>query len=245
METGDGWLVRLHPRGGRLSVDDLRRIADLARRHGSGLIDITARGNLQLRGVRPETHGPLVAELLATGLVGHHARGHRAAGVDHVHGPLGLAAAVLVDRVDAGHAAADLVLAADQRARALGRDQHHVEVIARRDHAEVHVQAVREQQARAGLHVRRDRFLVDLLLHHVRGEHRDQVGLLHRLGRRLHGEAVGLGLGFGRAARAQADGHVEAGIAQVQRMRAALAAVADDGDAGLGKGRLGHLDSLL
>ena len=68
METGDGWLVRLHPRGGRLSVDDLRRIADLARRHGSGLIDITARGNLQLRGVRPETHGPLVAELLATGL---------------------------------------------------------------------------------------------------------------------------------------------------------------------------------
>ncbi|MBL8570560.1 MAG: precorrin-3B synthase [Phreatobacter sp.] len=68
METGDGWLVRLHPRGGRLSVDDLRRIADLARRHGSGLIDITARGNLQLRGVRPETHGPLVEELLATGL---------------------------------------------------------------------------------------------------------------------------------------------------------------------------------
>jgi precorrin-3B synthase len=68
METGDGWLVRLHPRGGRLAVADLGRIADLARRYGNGLVDITARGNLQLRGVRPETHGPLVDDLLAAGL---------------------------------------------------------------------------------------------------------------------------------------------------------------------------------
>jgi precorrin-3B synthase len=68
METGDGWLVRLHPRGGRLNAVDLRRIADLARRHGNGLVDITARGNLQLRGVRPETHHPLVAALLAARL---------------------------------------------------------------------------------------------------------------------------------------------------------------------------------
>ena len=44
-------------------------------------------------------------------------------------------------------------------------------------------------------------------------------------------EAVGLRLGSGRAAGAQADDDVEAGIAQVERVRAALAAVADDGDA--------------
>ncbi len=68
MATGDGWLVRLHPRGGRLTVDDLRCIADLARRYGNGLVDITARGNLQLRGVRPDTHRPLVGELLAASL---------------------------------------------------------------------------------------------------------------------------------------------------------------------------------
>src|SRR5690606_21441218 len=71
-----------------------------------------------------------------------------------------------------------------------------------------------------------------------------EVGVLHRLGGRLDGEAVGLGLGLGRAARTQPDGHVEARVAQVQRMRAALAAVTDDGDAGLGKGGLGHLGSL-
>jgi precorrin-3B synthase len=68
METGDGWLVRLHPRRGRLSAADLSHIASLASRHGNGLVDITARGNLQLRGVRPETHRPLVEALLAAGL---------------------------------------------------------------------------------------------------------------------------------------------------------------------------------
>ncbi len=45
-------------------------------------------------------------------------------------------------------------------------------------------------------------------------------------------EAVGFRLVPGRAVRAQADHDVEAGIAQVQRMRAALAAVAEHGDAG-------------
>jgi len=147
-----------------------------------------------------------------------------------------------VDGVDARHAAADLVLAAHQRARALGRDQDHVQVLARGDHAEVDVEAVGEQQAGAGLHVRADRLLVDLLLDHVRGQDRDQVGVLHRLGRRLDHEAVGLGLGLGRAARAQADDHVEAGVAQVQRMRAALAAIADDRDAldEGGSGGTGH-----
>ena len=69
METGDGWLVRIHPPGGRLSAEALDRLAALAAEHGNGLVDITARANLQMRGVRPETHPPLVAELLAAGLV--------------------------------------------------------------------------------------------------------------------------------------------------------------------------------
>ncbi|MDQ1135096.1 hypothetical protein QE386_003691 [Pseudoxanthomonas winnipegensis] len=155
---------------------------------------------------------------------------------------LGLARLILVDRVDARYAAADLVFAAHQRARALGRDQDHVQVLARGDHAEVHVQAVGEQQHRALLHVRRQHLVVQLLLHHVRGQHGDQVGVLDRLGRRLDQEAVGLGLGFGWAARTQADRHIEARLAQVHRMGAALAAVADDGDGGLGEvgGRSGH-----
>lgn len=69
METGDGWLVRLHPPGGRLTPAQLRRVAALARETGNGLVEVSSRGNLQLRGVRPDAHPALVTALLAEGLV--------------------------------------------------------------------------------------------------------------------------------------------------------------------------------
>ena len=149
---------------------------------------------------------------------------------------LGAAAAVLVHRVDAGHTAADLVFATHQRARALGRDQHHIQIGARRDHPEMHVQAVREQQAGALFQIRGQYVVVELLLHHVRGQHRDQIRACRCFRGRFHGEAVGERLDFGRAARAQADDDIEAGIAEIERVRAALAAVTDDCDGGVGRG---------
>jgi precorrin-3B synthase len=63
MATGDGLLVRLHPFAGRLSVDQARFIAQAAREHGNGHLDITARGNLQIRGVREDTYPALLALL--------------------------------------------------------------------------------------------------------------------------------------------------------------------------------------
>ncbi|MCO5090635.1 precorrin-3B synthase [Bosea sp. (in: a-proteobacteria)] len=72
METGDGWLVRLHPPGARLTSAQLRRIAALAADHGNGLIEISARANLQLRGVTAASHPKLVASLLAEHLVDEH-----------------------------------------------------------------------------------------------------------------------------------------------------------------------------
>jgi precorrin-3B synthase len=69
METGDGWLVRLHPPGGALVPGQLRRIAKLALEMGNGLVEISARGNLQLRGVTERTHPTLVNALLAEKLV--------------------------------------------------------------------------------------------------------------------------------------------------------------------------------
>jgi precorrin-3B synthase len=72
METGDGWLVRPHPPGARLNPAQLRRIAALARHHGNGLVEISARGNLQIRGVKPQAHPALVASLLAEQLVDEH-----------------------------------------------------------------------------------------------------------------------------------------------------------------------------
>ena len=51
MPSGDGLVVRLRPRGGRLSSAQAAGIAELSRRHGNGLIDLTGRANLQIRGV--------------------------------------------------------------------------------------------------------------------------------------------------------------------------------------------------
>jgi precorrin-3B synthase len=69
MESGDGWVVRIRPRGGRLSQDQAAGIARLAAAHGNGLIDLSGRGNLQLRGVTPASHEPLVEALRGLGLV--------------------------------------------------------------------------------------------------------------------------------------------------------------------------------
>jgi precorrin-3B synthase len=61
MATGDGLLVRLSPFGGRLTADQARLIAEAAREHGNGHLDITARGNLQIRGVSDGTYPDLFA----------------------------------------------------------------------------------------------------------------------------------------------------------------------------------------
>lgn len=72
METGDGWLVRLHPPGAKLAPAGLIRVAALALEHGNGLLEISARANLQIRGVTPESHPILVEQLLAERLVDEH-----------------------------------------------------------------------------------------------------------------------------------------------------------------------------
>ncbi|MEO0388871.1 MAG: cobalamin biosynthesis protein CobG [Pseudomonadota bacterium] len=69
MMSGDGLLVRVKPRMGRLSGDCVSTVCDLAERFGSGLIEVTARANLQLRGVAETDHPALLADLVQAGLV--------------------------------------------------------------------------------------------------------------------------------------------------------------------------------
>jgi precorrin-3B synthase len=51
MEAGDGWLLRVRLPGGAIAPDQLDVVADTSQRWGRGIVEITARGNLQLRGV--------------------------------------------------------------------------------------------------------------------------------------------------------------------------------------------------
>lgn len=69
MQSGDGLVVRVRPRGGRLLAVQASGIADLAERHGNGLIDVTGRANLQIRGVSAERHGSLLHALAGLGLI--------------------------------------------------------------------------------------------------------------------------------------------------------------------------------
>lgn len=69
MESGDGLIVRIRTRCGALSASDLVEIAHLAQRYGNGLIDLTRRANVQVRGVSAETIDDLRAELDRLGLL--------------------------------------------------------------------------------------------------------------------------------------------------------------------------------
>jgi precorrin-3B synthase len=69
MESGDGLIVRIRPRCASVSLGEMRAIAEAAAVHGNGHIDLTRRANLQIRGVSAATFGPLIAALLALGLL--------------------------------------------------------------------------------------------------------------------------------------------------------------------------------
>ncbi|MDB5664295.1 precorrin-3B synthase [Cypionkella sp.] len=69
MLSGDGLVVRIRPRAGRLVPEQARGIARLAGLHGNGLIDLSNRANLQLRGVTEASHPALIEGLRALDLI--------------------------------------------------------------------------------------------------------------------------------------------------------------------------------
>ncbi len=69
MLSGDGLVVRIRPRGGRLSADQVAGIAALSAAHGNGLIDLSSRANLQIRGVMDASYDPLMTGLQALSLL--------------------------------------------------------------------------------------------------------------------------------------------------------------------------------
>ena len=98
------------------------------------------------------------------------------------------------------------------------------------DPAVVDGEAVREEERRARLEVRRDLVAEERGLRAVRDEHRHDLRArtasatsLHRQARLLGGRARG-------AVGPQADHDLDAGVGEVERVRVALAAVAEHRD---------------
>jgi precorrin-3B synthase len=69
MPSGDGWIIRVRPPGGRLTPQQAREIARLARACGNGVIDLSSRANIHLRGVTEHSYVPLIEGLDALGLI--------------------------------------------------------------------------------------------------------------------------------------------------------------------------------
>src|ERR1700722_15235880 len=69
METGDGLLARVRTPRGRLSLDQAAALADTAIACGNGVIGLTARANLHLRGLSESTLPDLHARLEDAGLI--------------------------------------------------------------------------------------------------------------------------------------------------------------------------------
>ncbi|MEX0287073.1 MAG: cobalamin biosynthesis protein CobG [Paracoccaceae bacterium] len=69
MMSGDGLIVRVRPRAGRLSAEQVLGLCHAAQAHGSGQLDLTSRANLQIRGVAEDALEVLQANLDALGLL--------------------------------------------------------------------------------------------------------------------------------------------------------------------------------
>jgi precorrin-3B synthase len=63
MQTGDGLLARLAT-GATIGLDAAAALCAAARRHGNGIIEVTARGSIQIRGLSP-TSAPAFADTVA------------------------------------------------------------------------------------------------------------------------------------------------------------------------------------
>ena len=63
MASGDGLILRVRPQCARLTAAQALGLCAAAERHGSGILELTSRANLQIRGVTQAAFPPLLAAL--------------------------------------------------------------------------------------------------------------------------------------------------------------------------------------
>ncbi|MGC5014474.1 precorrin-3B synthase [Streptosporangium sp. DT93] len=67
--AADGGLARVRVPGGRLTPDRLRELAEAARLHGDGALELTSRANVQVRGLAPDEEHGFAARMARAGLL--------------------------------------------------------------------------------------------------------------------------------------------------------------------------------
>jgi precorrin-3B synthase len=68
-EAADGYLARIRLPGGLIGAGQMRVLARLAGELGDGRVELTSRGNVQLRALAADAAGPLTGELARAGLL--------------------------------------------------------------------------------------------------------------------------------------------------------------------------------
>jgi precorrin-3B synthase len=68
MQTGDGLLARLNPVAAGLSPAQLIGLCEAALHHGNGIVEVTARGSFQIRGLSAASAGMLTTDVDALGI---------------------------------------------------------------------------------------------------------------------------------------------------------------------------------
>ena len=70
MEAGDGLLVRVKPRAATLAAEQADAVAEAADRYGNGIVELTNRGHLQIRGLSHAGIEGLCRSMAEAGLAG-------------------------------------------------------------------------------------------------------------------------------------------------------------------------------
>src|SRR5882672_4935035 len=70
MATGDGLLARLTPAGSTISLTAFAGLCAAARTHGNGIIEITSRGSIQIRGLNAASAPLFAADVASLGIDG-------------------------------------------------------------------------------------------------------------------------------------------------------------------------------
>ena len=74
MEAGDGLLVRVKPRAATLTAEQAETVAAASRRYGNGIVELTNRGHLQVRGLSQVGVEGLCRSMAEVGLAGRSPR---------------------------------------------------------------------------------------------------------------------------------------------------------------------------